>query len=171
MRVLLSFLLFVSTSYAVSATTQHATICKFEVAQSKATTGAACYDNTGTICFERSMDDFRKAGDSMEKIYGLTITFKEGAHSLTGTPGYDRQYCDEANVISLYKNQKLSGDDIFNYDFAFNIPVAAFNLAQGKHTITPFITLIDNQSNHSILRKGKQTPVIRSAASDARKAR
>ena len=139
---------------------QHATVCKLEVNPSKISNGAACIEVTGTICFQQSVDDLKKAGDSLEYIYTLEIQLKEGGHPVTANAGYDKHYSDETGLISLVKRIKLSESNIYNYDFSFTVPLAALNLPEGKHNITLAMSITDDYDAHSIIHKTKIPPVV-----------
>ena len=160
MRTLLILLFALGTIEGfASPTEQHATITHFEAHISSALTGAKEYEFRGTIHFETNKDDFRKLGDSITKAYLLTIRFKEGNNKVKINTGFAGQFGDEEDLFRLHKSLKLSLNDAHNYDFTFAVPVAAFNLKEGLHTLTSIINLTDEETLHSILRNEKMGTV------------
>jgi hypothetical protein len=141
------------------ATEQHATVQQLEVKRSNAGSGAAEYDISGTIRFERSMDDYRNQGDSAVKTYMLTIRFKQGNKPVMVNMGLGNQWGDDAGELWLQKVQKLSMNDVYNYDFTFSLPVSAISLPEGKHSLVPVINLVDEATGRYIIANKKISPV------------
>jgi len=137
---------------------QGAAITRFE-SISSTENGAAVCTFSGSVYFEHSIDEFNKTGDNTEKIYVLVIKFKENGKLVTVNTGFATQFADEDGSFYLQKTQKLSMAGVNTYYFTFTVPIALFSLKEGKHTLTPVISLVEKETLHSVLRKEK-TPSV-----------
>jgi hypothetical protein len=144
-KAFISFIVIALYSFPCFSIDQVARVKGFTGPVIKTVSNATMATFDATVSFKYHTDDYRKAGDSSFHTFIVKLEFKEGGQWVKANTGYV-EITQNDYTIGIKRPVALSLADKGDYTLPISLPLAAFGIPEGLHTITPVITVYDQQT-------------------------